>query len=123
MISFTRLKALIVKEWFQIRRDPSSILISLVLPAILLFIYGHGISLDYKHLKIGLVLEDTAPAVQSFAQALCDSEYFSVEMKRDARDFYPKLVDGSIRGLVVDDHDVLALGHGGLITAFRSRGG
>lgn len=96
-----RLKALIVKEFFQIVRDPSSILISLVLPAILLFIYGYGISLDYKHLKIGLVLEDTAPDVQSFAKALTNSPYFSVEVGRDRVEFNKKLQDGSIRGIVV----------------------
>ncbi|HAB99882.1 MAG TPA: hypothetical protein DCE71_08680 [Parachlamydiales bacterium] len=101
MINARRLKALIIKEFYQIIRDPSSILISLVLPAILLFIYGYGISLDYKHLKIGLVLEDTAPDVQSFAKALTDSSYFSVDIGRHQRDFDKKLVDGSVRGIVV----------------------
>ncbi|MDP1608757.1 MAG: ABC transporter permease [Chlamydiales bacterium] len=101
MISSKRLKALVVKEFYQIIRDPSSILISFVLPAILLFIYGYGISLDYKHLKIGLVLEDTSPEVQSFAKALTDSEYFSVQIGRHQREFHAKLVDGSVRGIVV----------------------
>lgn len=96
-----RLKALVLKEFYQIIRDPSSILISLVLPAILLFIYGYGISLDYKHLKIGLVLEDTAPDAQSFAKALIDSEYFSVKIGRNRNDFDQELVNGTIRGIVV----------------------
>jgi ABC-2 type transport system permease protein len=96
-----RLKALIVKEFCQIIRDPSSILISLVLPAILLFIYGYGISLDYKKLRVGLVLEDTSPAAQSFAKALTDSEYFSVQIGRSRKEFIPKIVDGSIRGIIV----------------------
>ena len=96
-----RLKALVTKEFCQIVRDPSSILISLVLPAILLFIYGYGISLDYKKLRVGLVLEDTSPTAQSFAKALTDSEYFSVQIGRSRKEFNYKLIDGSIRGLIV----------------------
>lgn len=96
-----RLYALIRKEFQQIIRDASSVLISLVLPAILLFIYGYGISLDYKHLKIGLVLEDTSPLAQSFAKALTNSSYFSVEIERDRERVTKKLVEGSIRGIVV----------------------
>ncbi len=101
MIRCRRIKALVVKEFYQIVRDPSSILISLVLPAILLFIYGYGISLDYKDLKIGLVLEDASPDAQSFAKALTDSSYFSVEIGRHQREFDDKLIDGSLRGIVV----------------------
>jgi ABC-2 type transport system permease protein len=96
-----RIKALIIKEFYQIVRDPSSYLISLVLPAILLFLYGFGISLDMKHIKIGLVLEETTPIAQSFAKALTDSPYFDVIVGRDRREFNMKLVDGTLKGMVV----------------------
>ncbi len=96
-----RIKALIIKEFHQIIRDPSSILISLILPALLLFIYGFGISLDYKHLKIGLVLEDTSPDVQSFAKSLSDSPYFSVAIGRERHQFDLPLIEGAISGIVV----------------------
>ena len=49
-----RIKALIMKEFHQIVRDPSSILICVVLPLLLMFIYGYGVSLDIDHLRIGL---------------------------------------------------------------------
>ena len=65
--SLRRISALITKEFYQIIRDPSSLLISVVLPLILLFVYGFGVSLDMDNLRIGLVMEDTAPDAQSFA--------------------------------------------------------
>ncbi len=99
--SFRRIKALIIKEYYQILRDPSSILISVVLPAILLFLYGYGISLDMKHLRIGVVLEDSAPDAQSFVQALADSQYFDVQVGRDRREFYHQMTAGSIKGVVI----------------------
>ena len=77
-----RLKALIIKEFYQIIRDPSSIFISFVLPLILMFIYGYGVSLDLDHFRIGFVLEDTSPDAQSFAQSIIDSRYFETYLSK-----------------------------------------
>lgn len=96
-----RLKALIIKEFFQIIRDPSSIMISFVLPLILLFLYGFGVSLDMDHLKIGVVLEDTAPDAQSFAQSLANSRYFEVRIVRHRNELTGEILRGNIRGIVV----------------------
>ena len=99
--SWRRIRALIIKESFQIIRDPSSILISIVLPAILLFLYGFGVSLDLNHLRIGLVLEDTSPDAQSFAKSMTDSRYFDVKIVHDRRELTQDLLRGDIRGFVV----------------------
>ena len=93
--------ALIRKEFFQIVRDPSSILISVGLPAILMFIYGFGVSLDLDHLRIGLVMEDTSPPAQEFAYSLLNSRYFDVKVVRDRRELETDLIRGRIRGFVV----------------------
>lgn len=99
--SFRRLHAMVVKEGLQIIRDPSSLLISVVLPIILMFIYGYGVSLDIDHLSIGVALEDTSPDAQSFAQALSGSPYFNVKFARNRRELDGLITDGKIRGLVV----------------------
>jgi len=96
-----RLKALIIKEFHQIIRDPSSILICIFLPLLLLFIYGFGVSLDIDHLKIGLVLEDTSPDAQSFAKSLTNSRFFDVKIARHRHAFDQEIVAGTIRGIVV----------------------
>ena len=99
--SWRRIKALIVKESYQIIRDPSCLLVAGVLPLVLLFLYGYGMSLDIKHLRLGLVLEDTAPDVRSFAQSLTDSEYFDVKIARDRRELVYDIIQGTLRGMVV----------------------
>lgn len=96
-----RLKALIVKETIQVFRDPSSILIAFVLPLILLFLFGFGVSLDTTKIKIGLVLEDTSPEVQGLAVAFTNSRFFDTRIARDRRAFEDDLVAGRIRGIVV----------------------
>lgn len=48
----TRLFALIVKEFGEIRRDPSSYLVAFILPLIFLLLFGYGITLDAGILRI-----------------------------------------------------------------------
>ncbi|MBX7065633.1 MAG: ABC transporter permease [Parachlamydiales bacterium] len=98
---FRRTAALIKKEAFQIIKDPSSILIAVFLPLLLLFLYGTGVSLDLKHLRIGLVMEDTSPDAQSLAKSFVDSPYFDVKIVRDRRELTADLEKGNIRGFVV----------------------
>ncbi|NNM42878.1 MAG: ABC transporter permease [Chlamydiae bacterium] len=99
-LSLRRLKALIIKEFFQIVRDPSSILIAAVLPLFLIFVYGTGVSLDSKNLEVGLVLEDTNPNLQSFADSLKNSTFFSIDVARTIEELTPKLISGKLKGIV-----------------------
>lgn len=99
--SLRRLSAFIKKESFQIIRDPSTILISVLLPLLLLFLYGFGVSLDLNHLRLGLVMEDTSVEAMDFAESLINSTYFDVKIARDRRELDEDLIRGSIRGMVV----------------------
>lgn len=96
-----RFLALVRKETFQLLRDPSSILIAFVLPVILLFLFGYGVSLDTGRTRIGLVIEEQTPLAGDLAASFRGSRYFDVEAGRDRRDFDAKLVSGEIRGIVI----------------------
>ncbi|EGE57606.1 UNVERIFIED_ORG: ABC-2 type transport system permease protein [Rhizobium esperanzae] len=96
-----RLFALVRKESFQAIRDPSSILIAFVLPLILLFLFGYGVSLDTTRTRIGLVIEEMTPLTQDLAASFQASRYFDVAVGRDRRLFEEDLVLGKVRGIVV----------------------
>ena len=72
-----RLTAMIKKEFRQLIRDNSSILIGIFLPIILIFIIGYGVTLDVKNVPVAVVLEDTSPAAHDVLSFLNGSEYFS----------------------------------------------
>lgn len=72
-----RLRALTVKELLQISRDPSSIMIGLVLPIILILIFGYGLSLDVKNAPMAVVMEKSTPLVRDVLAGLNGSAYFS----------------------------------------------
>ncbi len=55
ILSWRRVRALCVKETRQIVRDPSGWLIAVVIPLLLLFIFGYGINLDSSRLRVGVL--------------------------------------------------------------------
>lgn len=103
-----RFKALVVKETIQVFRDPSSILIAFVLPLILLFLFGFGVSLDSNRIAIGIVLEDSSPEAQSLAAGFTHSRFFEATVARDRHALEEDLVAGHIRGIVVIPMDFSA---------------
>ncbi|WP_426126072.1 ABC transporter permease [Pararhizobium sp. PWRC1-1] len=96
-----RFLALVRKESYQAMRDPSTTLIAFVLPLILLFLFGYGVSLDVTRTRVGLVIEETTPLTQALAASFQASRYFSVTTRQDRRFFEDDLVNGRIRGILV----------------------
>ncbi|WP_137679782.1 ABC transporter permease [Aurantiacibacter suaedae] len=100
-----RLRAMVVKEGVQIVRDPSTILIAIALPVLLLFLFGYAINLDNSRTRIGLALQDDSAAAMSLASAYRHSPYFEVVEERTAAPLREKLIAGDIRGIVVIPQD------------------
>lgn len=71
-----RLRGLVRKEILQVLRDPSSIAIAFLLPAALLLLFGYGVSMDAKDLRLGIVIEQSSTEAASFAGAFQQSRYF-----------------------------------------------
>ncbi|MFN3076248.1 MAG: ABC transporter permease [Alphaproteobacteria bacterium] len=100
-ISWRRLRGLVWKETLQAARDPSSLLIALVMPLILLLLFGYGVSLDARHVRVGLVIETPSRPAESFAASFGASPYFDVVLARDRNSMEKDLVAGRLRGIVV----------------------
>ena len=81
--SASRCLALIVKEWHQIGRDPSALVIGVFLPLFMLLVCGFGISMDMKDVPVAIVLEERTPVAQRIAVDFTANPYF------DAKVFYP----------------------------------
>lgn len=72
-----RLFALLRKEFVQILRDPSAILIAFVMPVALLLLNGYGLSLDAKNVDFGVVIEAQTPRTMSLYRAFVDTPYLA----------------------------------------------
>ena len=71
-----RVAALVRKEGRQVVRDPSSIAIGVVLPVILILLFGYGLSLDMKDIRVALVLDDRSAEATEMAAGFQMSRYF-----------------------------------------------
>lgn len=96
-----RLRGLVRKESLQIVRDPSSISIAFALPAILLLLFGYGVSLDAKRVPVALVIENPTSATSSFADSLINSPYVAPIVLRDRRPATQALLAGTVDAMVV----------------------
>ena len=96
-----RMTGLIRKETLQVIRDPSNILVAVILPLILLFLFGYGVTFDPRQFEIGLVVEQATPETGSFESALVNSSYFRIEKGHDRREFDDALIAGGIKAIVV----------------------
>jgi len=96
-----RIGALITKESLQVARDPSSFVVAFVLPVLLLFLFGFGISFDATRLKIGLVVEEPSPDTAWFLASLSNTPYFDVRQSTDRRAFIDDLAAAKINGIIV----------------------
>ncbi len=100
-----RLTALIRKESVQILRDPSTLLIAFVLPMILLFIFGFGVSLDANSIRVGMVVQDDSPQATSLAQAFRASPFLELEESPVVASLHSDLVADKIRAIIVIPQD------------------
>ena len=100
-MSARRLLALMRKETLQIRRDPSSLLIALVLPLVLLLLIGYGVSLDARDIRLAVVIEQPTPKASSLAVAFRASSFFRVTEMRLRKPAEDGMVAGRYRAAVV----------------------
>lgn len=101
LVSWRRVRALCVKETRQIVRDPSSWLIAVVIPLLLLFIFGYGINLDSSRLHVGVLLEQQSEEALDFAHTVSASPYIQPTISDNRHQLVQLMQAGKIRGIVV----------------------
>lgn len=70
-----RLRALTRKEFRQMLRDRSNLALGVVLPMMLILLFGYGLSMDLKDAPVAVVLEDSSPAARDAVAGLQGSTY------------------------------------------------
>jgi len=77
-MSWRRIVAVAHKEILQIRRDPRSLLIILVIPLVQLFIFGYAVNLDVKHVPLCIYDQDGTQASQDLLKHFQATDYFNI---------------------------------------------
>ena len=109
-----RLTGMVRKESLQILRDPSSIAIAFVLPVVMLFLFGYGVSLDAKDVGIGFVVESPDSETSSFRAAFDQSAYFDPILFSSMHEAEQALRQQRIAGIIWLKSDFSRRLHAGL---------
>jgi len=97
--------ALVKKEFYQIFRDPSSILIAFVLPFMLLLIYMYGINLDTLKITIGMKIDDPSQQVTTLIDSFKSNRYVNLKVYDNKNKMYDDLIASKLRGMVIIPND------------------
>lgn len=77
-ISWARFRALLIKEFTQMRRDRLTFAMMVGLPVMQLFLFGFAINMDPKRLPTAVVMADQGTYARSIVAALHNSGYFQI---------------------------------------------
>ena len=77
-MSFTRFLAVARKEVIQILRDSRSLIIVLIMPVVLVLLFGYGVNLDLKGLPVYVYDRDGSQQSQDLLKRFQASAYFDV---------------------------------------------
>lgn len=102
-MSWTRLLVMAKKEILQILRDPLSLAIVFIMPAILVVLFGYGVNLDLKGLPVYVYNQDGSQQSQDLLMRFRASQYFQVDKSvSNYAELVRALDDGSAKmGIVI----------------------
>jgi ABC-2 type transport system permease protein len=92
-MSVARLLAVASKEILQILRDSRSLIIVLIMPVILVLLFGYGVSLDLKHLPIYVYDRDGSQQSQDLLKRFQASDYFEIVHVANSYAELPRALD------------------------------
>jgi len=95
------LKALVIKEFYQMMRDPSTMLIAFILPFILLCVYQFALNLDTNTVSVGLKVEDNKAKISSLISSFENTEYIRLRRYDNRKKMEKDMEKGEIRGMII----------------------
>ena len=108
-----RFVALLRKETRQLVRDRSNLAVGLLLPVLLILLFGYGLSFDVTNAPVAIVLEDRSPQARDVLAGLEGSPYIAPVWTGNMDDAVRRMRSGEVRGVVripVDFSEQLARG-------------
>ncbi|SBW01055.1 ABC-2 [uncultured delta proteobacterium] len=99
----SRAWALIRKETRQMLRDKSTLTLGIILPILLLLLFGFGLSLDVKLVPVAVVRDSSSPVTRDLYTSLKLSAYFDPTMVNSWKEAEHMLRVGSTDAIVRRD--------------------
>lgn len=89
-----RLTALTRKETRQMLRDRSNLVVGLLLPLLLILLFGYGLSFDVKNVRLTIVMEDNSTTARNAISGLQGSRYITPVWVQTMQEGERRIIDG-----------------------------
>ncbi len=97
-----RILPIVKKEALHIWRDPRSLYMALGLPMVLLILFGFAITLDVRHVEVGIIDHDGTTISRDFISRVKASDYFSLRYLSSSDGEIERLLnEGSVKVFIV----------------------
>jgi len=102
-MSLPRIWAIAKKEFVHIYRDPRSLALVILMPAILMLLFGYAVSLDVKKVPMAVLDHDETQESLSFTHRFTGSPYFLPRLSvKDEKEMERAIDEGTVKmGLVL----------------------
>jgi ABC-2 type transport system permease protein len=102
-VNLPRTWAIAKKEFFHIYRDPRSLGLVILMPALLMLLFGYAVTLDVKKVSMGVLDRDRSQESFNFTQRFSASPYFNLRFwVRDEEEMERLIDQGEVKmGLVL----------------------
>jgi len=111
-----RLRAVVLKEVRQVRRDPFSLIMLIALPAFMLVLYGFALNFDVRHVRLAVQDRDRSAASRELVASFTHSSYFDLVATPAAGDDLNALLERRVAWAVL----AIPEGHGRDLAAWRA---
>lgn len=100
-----RILPLARKETLHTLRDPRSLYLAIVLPIILLILFGYAITFDVRHIPVGIVDQDSSFLSRDFISRVKGSEYLDLVYLSNSSSGLESLLDkGKVKAILIIPH-------------------
>lgn len=95
-----RFLALLRKEVHQMMRDKANLAVGLLLPVVLILLFGYGLSFDVKNAPLAVVMEDSSPTAREVISGLQGSPYLAPVWTTNMAEAETRLRAGEVDAIV-----------------------
>lgn len=97
-----RIFAVMQKEWWEIVRDPLSLIMAFVVPIALMLLVGFGMTFDVENIPLAIQDRDGSAMSRDYAYRFIGSRYFDFKgFLSNERQAIPLLMDGKLRAVII----------------------
>lgn len=80
----SRVISVVRKEFKDIIRDPITLGVALLMPLVMLFLFGYAISLDVENVRAGVLDQDRSASSRALVDRLIENNYFRLHARFDS---------------------------------------